>query len=281
MDYLKAIELMNTAPYSCEIMETVYMVTRLHIPERVYKYYSLTENSALNNIKLNTLLENKIYLADANTFNDPFESKAFYYRSHSLAKHDSLRQWDGKLVDDFSLYVRLSSLTSIGINSMPMWAHYTNNHCGYCVEYNTEGKENLSLTSSLFPVQYIDKRIDITPIMESVVRELELQKTKAMQQGEKEIIINNLILVWISIYYSCLKHVSWEYEKELRVVTSSENTYTNAMPSKIYIGAKCSTENVNALVSIAKTLKIPIFQMYFDEYSPKYELLPQEIQLTK
>ncbi|MBI6874647.1 DUF2971 domain-containing protein [Clostridium aciditolerans] len=108
------------------------------------------------------MLSKKVYLAEPKSFNDPFDNKAFFYRNEVLSKYDFLKSFNGKIIDDFSSYVRLSSFTSNGVNSMPMWAHYSNNHQGYCVMYNTKLRENINLLSNLFPVQYIEQRIDIT-----------------------------------------------------------------------------------------------------------------------
>lgn len=47
---------------------------------------------------------------------------------------------------------------------MPMWAHYANNHAGFCVSYDM--KENKQLSGCTFPVQYTNQRIDITSLMD-------------------------------------------------------------------------------------------------------------------
>lgn len=281
MDYLKAISLINEDPSNGIVMNTIYRVTRLHISDLVYKYYSLSNNEKENSIKLSTLLNKKVYLSDPKSFNDPFDNKAFFYRSEYLARHERLKRWNGKFIDDFSSYVRLSSFTSNGINNMPMWAHYANNHQGYCVAYDTDLKDNILLRASLFPVQYIDERIDITSIIDSFVSELETLIEKSKKTGEKRIGIDNLIIVWISIYYACLKHSTWGYEKELRCVISSASKgapYIDATPSAIYMGAKCSALNQQQLFNIAYKLDIPVYQMVFNEYSLRYELKQKQLR---
>lgn len=89
---------------------------------------------------------------------------------------------------------------------MPMWAHYASNHSGFCVEYNTN--EDINFKASLFPVQYTDERIDITNIMDSLAKELTDSVENGIKNNIKEIKIYNFILVWISTYYSCIKHKS-------------------------------------------------------------------------
>jgi len=191
-----------------------------------------------------------------------------------------IKEHNGRLIDDFSSFHRISCFTSNGINCMPMWAHYSNNHKGYCVEYSMEDKHNVLLRSCMFPVQYVDKRIDITEVMKKQVEDILSEKEKAIKLRKKEILINDLTLIWISSYYSCLKHISWSYENEFRCTVAANAKgipYMNAMPKAIYIGNKCSEINKKYLVDIAYTLNVPIYFMGFDEYSSDYELIPKNI----
>lgn len=280
IDYVKAIKHINENPHNGLVMKTIYQNTRQYIPDTVYKYYSLSNDKKENDIKFKTLGDKQVYMAQPTSFNDPFDNNAFYYKKEKLMKYEFLARFNGKFIDDFSNYVRLSAFTDIGINSMPMWAHYSNNHQGYCVAYDTKLKDNLNLRSGLFPIQYIEERIDITSILKSVIEELIILKDKAKMIGEKKIISDNLIIIWISIYYACLKHKSWSYEKELRCVAAANSPgmpYINAIPSKIYIGASCSDINIKHLVDIASQLNIPIYTMEMIDYNTNYELTPKRL----
>lgn len=281
MDYLKAMELIKKNTNNDIVMQIISEIARLHVPELVYKYDSLSDNFEKDIRKFKTLLNKKVYLADPKSFNDPFDNKAFFYRNEVLAKYDFLKYCNGKIIDDFSNYVRLASFTSNGINNMPMWTHYSNNHRGYCVVYNTKSNKNTDLSSNLFPVQYIEERVDITPILDSFIAELVSLKEKSSITVEKIISSNSLIIGSISIYCTCLKHLSWSCEKELRCVVSSNHSeipYLDAIPSAIYIGAKCSEMNKKHLFDIASKSNIPIYQMLFNEYSLKYELEAKQLR---
>lgn len=280
MDYIKAIELIKSDPTNGEIMRMIYKATRLHIPDTLYKYYYLSEDSEENNIKFKTLKDKKIYTADSKSLNDPFDNKAFFYKEKELEKYDRLKKYNGKLIDDFSSFHRISCFTSNGINCMPMWAHYSNNHKGYCIAYDMNNKYNLELKSCMFPVQYVDKRIDITEIMKKQVEDFLVAEKKAIQFNKKEIILDDLTIIWISSYYSCLKHISWKYEKEFRCCVAANSKgmpYMNAMPKAIYVGNKCSDINKKHLVDISYILNIPIYFMEFNDYSSDYELTAKKI----
>lgn len=279
MDYFKAIELIKEDPSNPILANAIYKVTRIHIPDKIYKYYSLTADDMLNEAKLDTLLQQKVYLSKPSSFNDPFDTKAFFYKPENLMKFDILKECNGKIIDDFSKLSGIACFTRNGVNSMPMWAHYSNNHQGYCVEYDTNNKKNHLLKSCCLPVQYTDKRVDISNIMENIVEEILQLKAEAKKKNIKEIKVDNLLIIWVSMYYSLLKHKSWSYEKEIRLVINLPKVgkYTDAIPSAIYIGAKCHEMNKKKLFDIAYTLNIPIYQMELDEYSLEYELKPRKI----
>ena len=38
------------------------------------------------------------------------------------------------------------------MNSMPMWAHYSNNHRGFCVAYDMKDDANIALSGCTFPI---------------------------------------------------------------------------------------------------------------------------------
>ena len=105
----------------------------------------------------------EIDLSDIKDFNDPFDGKGFFYDATQLEDIERLKPHGGRLIDNFTAYIKATSLTSNGIQSMPMWAHYSNNHAGYCVSYVMIA--NLGLSSCTFPVQYTNDRLDVTSLM--------------------------------------------------------------------------------------------------------------------
>lgn len=277
MDYLKAIELIRQEPSNTIIQEAIYKITRLHIPDKIYKYFSFNENEELNKIKLDTIRNKKIYLAESSAMNDPFDCKAFFYDNKKLIKYERLAHCEGRIIDDFSDFVRIASFTEESINCMPMWAHYSNNHTGFCIEYDTN--QNKHLKECLFPVQYTNKRIDITDIIDETTKEIVESVEENIKKNIKVTKINNLTMIWMSIYFSCIKHKSWSYEKEIRCIVSKTSTsYMDAKPSAIYMGINCNDFRKKELFDIAYEFDIPLYQLTFNEKSYNYDLSLNKIR---
>lgn len=256
-----------------ELFKTLYQIIRLYIPDSLFKYYSLSADDELNNKKFETLENRKIYLSDIGSFNDPFDSKAFYYDANQLSAIDRLKHVGGRLIDDFTAFIRSTSLTANGVQSMPMWAHYSNNHVGFCISYDM--KSNVQLSGCTFPVQYTDERLDITSLMYSIAQKVSEMIDHNIELGIKQTAVNDLRIVYASLLLSNVKHSSWNYEKEFRctIASNAEGVpFIEANPKEIYIGMSCSNDNAKRLIAIGKQLKVPVYKMAFEECNPKYIL---------
>lgn len=278
MDYFKAMYLINTSLNKDEVFREIYRISRLYIPKTLFKYFSLTDNLSLNEQKLETLQQKKIFMSNVKDLNDPFDNKAYFYRQKELKKYERLAENGGKLIDDFSVFSKVASLTANNVNSMPMWAHYANNHTGFCVSYDME--LNTELSSCTFPVQYTDERIDITSIMDRQVQQIVQQFEKQSQQGKKKILLDDLSLIYMTAYFCNIKHISWNYENEFRCATGANAPgmpYISAIPKEIYIGKNCTNTYLDRIIKIAKELQVPVFQMVFDELNSEFNLVPRRI----
>ncbi|ENJ9653668.1 DUF2971 domain-containing protein [Clostridium botulinum] len=278
MDYFKAMYLINTSLNRDEVFKVIYQVTRLHIPKTLFKYFSLTDSLSLNEQKLETLQQKKIFMSNAKDLNDPFDNKAYFYKPEVLKKYERLAEHGGKLIDDFSAFTKVSSLTSNNVNSMPMWAHYANNHAGFCVSYDME--LNTELSSCTFPIQYTAERIDITSIMDKQVQKIVQEIGKQSQQGKKEILLDDLSLIYMTTYFCNIKHISWSYEREFRCTTGANAKgmpYVSATPKEIYIGKNCKPTYIDRIIKIAKELQVPVFQMIFDDLTSEFNLVARRI----
>ena len=132
VDYFKFLYVLfnatDNAPknFPCNIamsvaFELIYHVTRLYIPNTLYKFFSLTNDSNLNEKKLKTLQHKKLYMSDIKDFNDPFDGKAFFYDLKELAGIKRLEHVGGRIIDDFTVFHKGTALTENDTSCMPTW----------------------------------------------------------------------------------------------------------------------------------------------------------------
>ena len=165
--------------------EMLFGVIRLYIPDTLYKFYSLCDDLQLNEKKFSTLQRKQIFMSDIKDFNDPFDGKAFFYNPEKLTDIKWLKKCNGIPIDDFTSFVKGTALTKNDECSMPMWAHYSNNHQGFCVSYDMTNPDNLVLSANTFPIQYTHQRLDITSFMKQYTSMLSDEFAKHISQGKK------------------------------------------------------------------------------------------------
>lgn len=276
MDYLKALSIIlqtDNGIVQTEVFKTIYQVTRLHVPDVIYKYYSLSSDESLNMKKFQTLSDGKIYMSDIKDFNDPFDGKGFFYDPSLLSDIERLKEHGGRFIDDFTSYIKGTCFTSNGVQSMPMWAHYSGNHTGFCVAYDS--KSNIDLRSNVFPVQYTNERLDVTALMRAQAQRISDKIEHNEKIGEKVTMLEDYSIIYMALLLYNLKHTSWSYEKEFRCTTASNAPgmpFIDAKPKEIYIGMKCAPFHAQRLKEIGDSWQIPVYQMNFEECSENYEL---------
>ena len=134
-------------------------------------------------------------------------------------------------------------------DSMLMWSHYTENHEGFCIEYNfTKPNVDPTLINTLHPVIYSKKLFDIS---------------KYLIEGFEDHSSYNALS---TIYAAISKSIDWGYEKEWRIVYTlgqREKGFNRKFftPEAIYLGAKISKEDKATLMKIAGEKQISVYQM--------------------
>jgi len=143
-------------------------------------------------------------------------------------------------------------------DSIPMWAHYADQHKGFCIEYEIHSQAK-QLIYLLFPVVYTDKIADVTKeLSESVIG----------------------ITGW-GIKPAIIKSQDWSYEKEWRIIQTTppdppyKGVHLNIFPIKgIYLGTDIKDEHKNKLVEIANLKNIPVYKMQMSETQFSFEARP-------
>ena len=264
MRYQDLVDDLSTNIDVNDVCERFYEKVRKFLPDKIFKYYSLNNDSNLNDSKLKSLREGKVYVSSREKFNDPYDDYGYIYNHKSVSTYAEKLGIQWLLNDIYPDFKAISCFTKSGNDNFAMWAHYANNHQGYCIEYDL--KKNFELCSMVLPVEYVDKKIYLT---EMIKGRLEFVK----QNSDAKLLED--ALKFCTIFLSCVKQKTWNYEEEIRLVCSKDipsKSYFNAMPNKIYIGSKCREEYANSLLQIGRSLNIDVYMMKVIRDKLDYEL---------
>lgn len=262
-----------------------------NIPKKLYKYIYLDKIptckhkcsiESLNELKLKTLIDNNFWLSTAKNLNDPFEIKTLFVEEEKLKKYNYPVEVINKLKDFFYNAFLIGCFSSNLTNNMPMWAHYANNHTGFCVEYKINKPE------LFYPIFYEPSR---SPASNTFMKCLYLMR-KAHENTITTKEKNDLELYTNLIYHnSIIKSDMWKYENEYRLLLPQESILSNPVEngllvnndtigikiSAIYLGLSCN-QYKDRLIKIGRDLGIKIYQMYFNDMSKSYDLSYKEIK---
>jgi len=192
----------------------------------LYKYCPYNENS------LNILIKRKIWFTNPKYFNDPFDCKykfktevdqvefENYARKHDPARLKKLKELtnnneeEAEMRDDIinrlTFYVN-EGLKNSGVfclsehnNNILMWAHYTDAHKGFCIEFERCKNNELGDYKRTKPVRYI------------------------RHDYERVTVLNNK--AYYMKFYT--KALDWKYEGEWRLCNEKSET-TWPLPGRI------------------------------------------------
>lgn len=240
---------------------------RSGIPQKLYKYIWLEDESIgdadeikrkkqSNGLKFSALRENYLWLSHVDKLNDPYEYKCMYVDEERLRKSnysDSIISLLKKML--------LDNMTKLGVtcfserepeNNMPMWAYYSNNGRGFCIEY-----EVLS-PKQIHKVSYEQNRISIARVLSDMVEEAWKNKKGQGISALKLEFGSNVLSMQLF-----MKHESWNHEKEYRLVyplvegasgCKVESKNAGLKVNRVIAGQNCSMEHRKILNTISNTL---------------------------
>lgn len=231
------------------------------IPNKLIKFNWLDE-SEKDDLKFLTLKRDEMWIAHKDSLNDPYEYKGMLIDKEKFIKAgypiETIEKY--QTIFDINDY-GVTCLSSNSVDYLPMWAYYTNNHKGFCVEYEVIKKD------FIHEVLYEPERIKIASLIIEYIEAIRSrQKEKASCYAK--IISQNLFI----------KANSWEHEKEYRIVYPiDKNSKGMNVPvrklgmktSRIVAGINCSEDNKKKLNEISNSLglgNIYISKIHPEEY---------------
>lgn len=234
-------------------LEEAKVVHDFCIPSRLTKFYLLSgenpskEDTSKDKQRLDTLEANKIWFSAPSHFNDPYEFRGLYFNKKKLKDAGYPEDIAQKYADSFdNKSAGVCCFTDHDYNYLPMWAYYTNNYHGFCVEYAVTRKD------LFYPVVYEDKRVAVASL---VFDWLTAKRNSDIAKGE---ILDEVLK--LGLY---LKDKTWEHEKEFRtfcaIKDGSDGVTLSAdliglKPVSIIAGYNCTDKNFQELSRIAKKL---------------------------
>lgn len=234
------------------------------IPDVLYKFISLYDDSTSadkreeeRNLKRFSSLERgEIWFSSKEAMNDPFEFTGIYIDEAKMRNSG----WDAdllaKIKQDFLDSFFLASFTTNMSDNLPMWAHYANNHAGYCVKYEV-GKN-----ANVHRVLYLSKRYPIANGIQKFVGYGCMQNDETVLPEKREIAKAEFqkCLAVIQEMYK-IKHTSWEYENEFRLFCDAlpgergrniSAASVGLIPTDVYCGVNCSDKHIEKIRSISE-----------------------------
>lgn len=234
------------------------------VPDYLYKFFWLYDVESCksdhrlideNEKRFNTLQNNQLWFALPKEQNDPYECSAIYFDREALKEYGFTSK-ELEILDDIYMTIPLCSFADNGATNLPMWAHYANNHRGYCVKYKITNKY------AVRNISYEPQRIKVFNIIGWVLLLLD-EVEKGNTENEK--ILEEYRAVLMENFF--MKHESWKYEKEYRAIYPLGTTVNHGLnvsldelgisAEEIICGYKCAEEHIKRLSSIADSLSIP------------------------
>ena len=211
---------------------------------KVYKYRSNDKRFIKRD--LNTFSENKFFASTFENLNDPFEANYNELITESAKILEDLFNVSTKeILKAFDEIIKLTGKLGIfslskNVLSEQMWAHYSNNNYGYCIEYDLdkiiERNQNFDLGFQ-FEVSYKD----ILPII--TIDDIRTQNTPIKMYGNKK--------------------EMWSYENEIRLIfdSSSLKEHHESAITGIYFGYKADNKLIAKFKKKFKNRDIVFYQI--------------------
>ena len=261
-----------------DVYENIGYCYQIYAPASLYKYYSDKPQN------LEAIKNNKMWYSAPSKFNDVFdcditvdEKKIFESISQMCPSVQGMRvgspMWktlknEAKTAAKGMRQMFEKMRSEMGIacfseldDSLLMWAHYANNHCGMCVEYDLL-EINQQLLFTPVPIIYSEERICFDSL-----------NTSTAEQSTTKIFIESLTT----------KSPEWSYEREWRIIrddgacgdqwdVANGGALLNMIcPSSIILGCMAKSDFEKEVHTYCEQNKINLFKMNKD--SKKYKLL--------
>lgn len=232
-----------------------FWVSKNHVvPERLYKY------KPINEYTLMLIQGNEIYHNGVNSFNDPFDGingfhlefketdiidfvNSVFKKGSNEEIEDTIKFYIGdpiKFQEIIEHYFQ-EIIKNYGIScftkkydNLLMWAHYSENHSGLCLEFNFLDEIN----------DFNDKKIKL--------EEFNIPHLRKVNYTNSNVEINYKQFVQESFTPVYTKTKVWEYEEEFRSIRPKVGLYpfSKKCLKSIFFGLNCVDEDIQRVIKL-------------------------------
>lgn len=220
---------------------------RSMIPDKLYKFVPLTEDEVLNESKFDCIEHNTFFFSTVKKVNDPYEFKGIYLAEEDLINIGWPESEAKRILSSYDpdAWFAIGCFTGNDEHFLPMWAYYTNNYRGYCVEYNVDDP------TQIYKVLYDTER---SPGALAVSGLLYAHREEMEQEAEY---IQSLLKTALFT-----KHMSWKWENEYRILnplsdptspgSKVELSKVGLSTARVIAGINCKPEHQERLHAICR-----------------------------
>ena len=235
--------------------EHVLEALHRNVPQKLYKYVWL-DGSENDKLKFNSLENNTLWISGIEMFNDPFEFKGLTIDKAKFETKGFSKDVINAYADclDFSHEYGVCCLSNVPVDYLPMWAYYTNNHRGFCIEYEVLKNDYI------FEVMYEPKRYSVFSSILQLASELQKLVKHDRSFDERKA----LELGYMFLFNMLIKSDNWAHEHEFRILYNMDlrnkkgdniSLDTLGLKTTMIIGGyKCNPDNLNNLNRISQKL---------------------------
>ncbi len=182
-------------PYDCRFALDNF-ADQYHISPETYKSFYIDKPEEFDSELFDYIKENKVTY---NEFMKKIKFNGLSLEPMITVFQDSHEEWLSKFIHSYLKKIYFCSFSQ-HFHSILMWTHYSQNHSGFCIEYDSSNiNEYNPYINNLYPIIYTDKLFNISDYYS--------------QQNPK----NNILYFQYPIIY---KSSEWAYENEWRVIHS-------------------------------------------------------------
>jgi hypothetical protein len=262
-------------------LEDALAIKNRNLPKRIYKYRKCSSPHHLN-----ALESDMVWLCSPERYKDPYDcwftlpdgfiatliEQILIKRNPDVnnpfwrhAAEKEARKLAVKLAK-FRDLAKICSFSSCN-DSVLMWSHYSEDHGGFCIEYEIKGLDpNHCFSKNLYPVVYSS---DLGYLRNFVEKLVGASREEYPSMGP--------------LLCMLVKFTGWAYENEWRIIRvepakEDDGPIAAPVPSRVLVGSQFELNKNQRLIAICEKKQLPIEQMQLS--NDKFELLAKPLVIA-